>query len=285
MFSSNPHRSSSSVRLSIFTPLPTQEGTSSPSSSSLSDESPVRTQPPTPTRPRSRTTALTTTTPRHRAARTRPRASSAGMSFSSNLAFSPASSSSRPGTTTVIGTADPGSPPPYSPEPPELDATSPFLAKRAASSPHLHSPPLSRSSLHVYPRSQANSRRPSTSALHPLAHPTRHRPTYTRPDTDDDEDGGRASDPQSGDETMVRRSSERGQPGTLRERLFGMGRVDAASVRLVTTAPGVSGAGETETEGEDLVSLMYAMFSSALALAAVPIWEKIRSKYAVELLD
>ncbi len=59
---------------------------------------------------------------------------------------------------------------------------------------------------------------------------------------------------------MVRRSSERGQPGTLRERLFGMGRVDAASVRLVTTAPGVSGAGETETEGEDLVSLMHAMF-------------------------
>lgn len=162
---------------------------------------------------------------------------------------------------------DRGSPPPYTPEPPSLDPNSPFLAKRATSSPHLQSPPHSPHIAHVYPQSHSSSRRPSSSALQ--SHPRsrlrlRSGNANIRVETEDDD----TDTCSSGDDAVAYRSRERGQPleqveeqtfaHMLRERLFGKGkgRADAAErVRSITTAPGVVGAGETETESDDVVSL------------------------------
>ncbi|KAI0804659.1 hypothetical protein BC629DRAFT_1241975, partial [Irpex lacteus] len=58
----------------------------------------------------------------------------------------------------------------------------------------------------------------------------------------------------SGDDTVVYRSPRQTIAGSLRERLFGKGKARAdhgERTRLISTTPGVHGAGETETEGED----------------------------------
>ena len=144
----------------------------------------------------------------------------------------------------------PGSPPPYSPEPPESTPNSPFLVKRSSSTPHLNSPPLLGATISPYPRSQANSRRPSSSAL--FAHPLpRSRASYTREETDDD-----ADTVTSGDDAVVYRSPQPTIAGSLRERLFGNGQPHHHNERrrMISTTRGVRGAGETEPEGEDAVS-------------------------------
>lgn len=148
----------------------------------------------------------------------------------------------------------PGSPPPYSPEPPESVPLSPFLVRRSSSTPHLNSPPPPGaeprlSNTHSY--SQTNSRNPSSSALY--SHPApRHRASFSREETDEDTDAAT-----SGDDTVVYRSPRQTIAGSLRERLFGKGKARAdhgERTRLISTTPGVHGAGETETEGEDTVS-------------------------------
>ncbi|CAL1702624.1 unnamed protein product [Somion occarium] len=144
-----------------------------------------------------------------------------------------------------------GSPPPYSPTPPEppeclqsssTNSASPFLAKRAASTPHLHSPPLS-PSFPAHPHSIESSRRPSTSTLH--ARRARH--AY---ETSDDPD----TDASMSEDTVIYTSTQPSLAGTLRARLFGKGKGRAdfeERMRPISTTPGVLGAGETETEGED----------------------------------
>lgn len=86
----------------------------------------------------------------------------------------------------------------------------------------------------------------------------RQRAAYARSETEEDD----TDTALSGDDAVFYRARQRAQePGlgaTLRERLFGKGkgRADASGrVRFITTAPGLRGAGETETEGEDGVSL------------------------------
>lgn len=167
-----------------------------------------------------------------------------------------------------------GSPPPYSPEPPAVDTESPFLARRAASSPHLQSPPHSPRLSHVYPQSFASSRRPSASAL-PAQSQSQLRPRLrsqsinARIETDDDD----TDTALSGEDAVSYRPRSREQPReqpreqrtwTLRERLFGKGkgRADATErVRFITTARGMVGAGETETESDDAVSVHTACIS------------------------
>ena len=252
MLTRNNHNSSA-VRIAVLPQIPTQESSSSPSppstnSSGLSQgPSPSRSQPSTPTRPRSRASTLT----RHRTPPNRIRAFSVGMSFNPNFTISAASSSSTPRPP-----PDPGSPPPYTPEP---DPNSPFLAKRAVSSPHLHSPPQATSELYTYPNSHTSSRRPS-SALHIHGHGPRHRPAYVRAETDEEEVSESTA---SADEGVMYRSPEPSLAGTLRERLFGKARSrngEMGRVRSITTAPGVLGAGETETESEDAVSSASATY-------------------------
>ncbi|KAI0338692.1 hypothetical protein BDW22DRAFT_1337269 [Trametopsis cervina] len=145
-------------------------------------------------------------------------------------------------------TISPGSPPPYSAEPPEPEPNSPFLVKRSSSTPHLHPPPVPSPVPTIQSQSHNTSRRPSAAALyvHP---PPRSRTVQPREETDEDTDACT-----SGDDAVVYRSPRSTPTGSLRERLFGIvkGRADnGARVRLISTAPGVRGAGETETEGED----------------------------------
>lgn len=178
------------------------------------------------------------------------------------LSMSPNDASAHAGPSTLAAAASrtngaplsPGSPPPYSLDPPEANPNSPFLAKRAASSPHL-SPPSSPHDLPVYPRSHGGSRRPSSSNLNSYApSQMRQRAAYARSETEEDD----TDTALSGDDAVFyrakQRASEPGLAATLRERLFGKGkgRADASGrVRFITTAPGLRGAGETETEGED----------------------------------
>lgn len=277
MLTQHPH-SSSAVRLAVVNPLSPPESSSSPSppstptnsSGSSGASSQARSQQPTPARPRSRTGFTAASSTRQRSVVNRPRALSAAMTFTPSFTASSGSSSRTP-------QADPGSPPPYTPEPPELDPNSPFLAKRAVSSPHLHSPPQSPGAAHVYPHSHASSRRPSSSTAllshtllshgmhtHTHASGSRHRTTYARMETDEDE--GSESAP-SGEERVTYMSSGPSIAGTLRERLFGKGKGRAnisEQCHSITTAPGVVGAGETETEGEDSVSA-FPMFARCFA--------------------
>ena len=243
--------SSSAVRLAVLAPLPGPESSSSPSPSSShsSGPSPPRSTPPTPTRSRHRPLANAR----------RPRASTIGVTYSPSFASSSSSATPialarRPITTD----SDPGSPPPYTPEPPALDPNSPFLAKRAVSSPHLHSPPQSPSALLVYPHSHTSSRRQSSCALHTHNHAHGHgrrRTAFSHADTDED-DGEEASESTaSADEAVTYVSSAPSLADTLRERLFGKGK-GRTGLRPITTAPGVLGAGETETESEDSVSVL-----------------------------
>lgn len=249
------HHNPSAVRVAVLSRIPGQESGSSPSppstnsSESSQGPSPPRSQPVTPTRPRSRANTLT----RHRTPPNRSRAFSVGMSFSPNFAISSAGTSSTPRPP-----VDPGSPPPYTPEP---DPNSPFLAKRAVSSPHLHSPPQAPTELYNYPRSHASSRRPSSSAIHTHNHGARHRPVYIRPETDDE---AISESTASADEGVMYRSPEPSLAGTLRERLFGKGKSRTEGterVRPITTAPGVLGAGETETESEEAVSPFFVVLA------------------------
>ncbi|KAK7681851.1 hypothetical protein QCA50_015198 [Cerrena zonata] len=143
---------------------------------------------------------------------------------------------------------EPGSPPPYSPTPPDpppaqqAECSNPqFLSRRSASSPHINSPP---SSPTFGPYSAESSRRPSTIALHTR----RSRQFYARVETSDDPD----TDASLSEDTVIYTSTRLSLAGTLRARLLGKGkgRADDA-MRPISTAPGVIGAGETETEGED----------------------------------
>ncbi|KAH8105232.1 N-glycosylation protein-domain-containing protein [Cristinia sonorae] len=139
----------------------------------------------------------------------------------------------------------PGSPPPYSLTPPESDPNSPFLFKRAASSPHLRSPPQS-PPLH-YPHSSSSSRIPSSSALN-VQH-QRYRQSYVHSDiytSDDPDTDADASD------TVMYTSPQPTLAGTLRARLLGKGKGRADDTRMRVEAMSATSAGETETEGEDL---------------------------------
>ncbi|KAI0084562.1 hypothetical protein BDY19DRAFT_997630 [Irpex rosettiformis] len=150
----------------------------------------------------------------------------------------------------------PGSPPPYSPEPPDQAPSSPFLVKRSSSTPHLNSPPLPIAGLSTYSHSQDNSPRLASSALYGHSAP-RPRASYSREETDDDTD-----EVTSGDDTVMHRSLRSTPPGSLRERLFGNSKDRADYVertRLISTTRGVRGAGETETEGEDATVGMHAL--------------------------
>lgn len=144
----------------------------------------------------------------------------------------------------------PGSPPPYSPTPPETDPSSPFLFRRAASSPHLHSPPQS-PALQYYQHSSSSSRIPSSAM-----HTRRTRLAYANADTSDDPDTD--ADASMSEDTVIYTSSQPTLTGTLRARLLGKGngRADDIRTRPISTAPGVIGAGETETEGEEPVSFV-----------------------------
>lgn len=157
-----------------------------------------------------------------------------------------------------------GSPPPYSPEPPAPDTEPPILSRCAASTPHLHSPPQSPHLSHIYPQSSSSSRRPSTSGLQSqIRGRLRSQSANARSETDD----GDTDTAASGDDSIIHRprprehlreqSREQSRSWSLRERLFGKrkGRADASErARLITTARGVVGAGETETESDDAVS-------------------------------
>lgn len=271
-----PTHSPSATRLSVLTPLvPPQSSSPSPPSSSPSSASPrttpttIRTHPPAtptlsrthpPTPPRTRPRAGSTSSAGYAHTHARLPRSGRARSYTAImplLAAGPSGSSSShraaPGPSIVP--LERGSPPPYSPEPPLVNLGSPFLAKRAASTPHLQSPPLSPHTPHTYPHSHASSRRPSTSALcQPRA-----RSAYPRVETDEDE----TDTAPSGDDAVIYRARDRTRErepepsfaSTLRERLFGkgQGRADAGErVRFITTARGAVGAGETETESEEV---------------------------------
>ncbi|CAL1702625.1 unnamed protein product [Somion occarium] len=245
----------------LLTPIPPpaslQTTTQSQPSRLLSSPVPATpTPPPRSQRLRSNTAASAPSRPRPRRRRTQTLSAGTATSMSSshpNIPF--ASSSSFIPPTGHIRTAhfldESGSPPPYSPTPPEppeclqsssTNSASPFLAKRAASTPHLHSPPLS-PSFPAHPHSIESSRRPSTSTLH--ARRARH--AY---ETSDDPD----TDASMSEDTVIYTSTQPSLAGTLRARLFGKGKGRAdfeERMRPISTTPGVLGAGETETEGED----------------------------------
>ncbi|KAI0078009.1 hypothetical protein K474DRAFT_1684013 [Panus rudis PR-1116 ss-1] len=138
-------------------------------------------------------------------------------------------------------------PPPYSPTPPEVPGhivPPPFLVRRSSSTPHLHSPTEAASSSGYLPISEVP-RRPSTSALHPR----RSRNVYSsqpRVETSDDAD----TDASLSEDTVIYTTTAPSLAGTLRARLFGKDRTNER-LRPITTAPGIIGAGETETESED----------------------------------
>ncbi|KAI0683847.1 hypothetical protein BC835DRAFT_700005 [Cytidiella melzeri] len=165
-------------------------------------------------------------------------------------ACSPVASSSSPALASqeAVTQNATGSPPPYSAEPHGPAANSPFLARRSSSTPHLQSPPTPSDTLLIHPHSQSSSRRPSSSTLYNHSAP-RSRVNFTREETDDE-----TEECTSGDDAVVYRSLQPAVSGSIRERLFGKGkgRADHSErVRMISTAPGVCGAGETETEGEE----------------------------------
>ncbi|KAF7798778.1 hypothetical protein EIP86_010003 [Pleurotus ostreatoroseus] len=245
-------RSASSGRVVSFTPISTTAETRSssspspPSTNSSGHSTPRRTQLATP-RPRTRSH-------RHLASLTRPRAASAAMAYQRNPAYMFTSASAGPSAASTSALPpDPGSPPPYTPEP---DPNVPILSRRSASSPHLQSHNLGPRSFSPQVQSHTSSRRQSSAALQSLPHASgahlRHRPGYAAVETEDDR-----SESSGDDGGVTYQSSGPSLAGSLRERLFGKGKGRADSserLRPITTAPGVIGAGETETEGEDPVS-------------------------------
>ncbi|KAI0922461.1 hypothetical protein AcV7_005990 [Taiwanofungus camphoratus] len=143
------------------------------------------------------------------------------------------------------------SPPPYSLTPPDPNPAAPV--PRAASSPHLRAPPSEHFS--------SSSSTPSSSSLAPCPipapQPQRGRASLSEPplriraDTSDEDPD--AETPPS-DDSILYTTSTLSFSGTLRSRLLGKrkGRAhEDTNVRPITTAPGVVGAGETETESED----------------------------------
>ncbi|TCD70389.1 hypothetical protein EIP91_003743 [Steccherinum ochraceum] len=280
-------RSASASALAlVFTPLPPSSipfVASSPDSSDDSDRPPIHgysrsrsITPPTPPRQRPRAQSGPNTprpahfvTRRHSHSRQHGRSNSAGYltspfmiynngsgaalpraQFTIAASYEPSGSTSGQATPRSRSPGPPGSPPPYSLTPPETDPNSPFLFKRAASSPHLHSPPQSPAPLHQYPHSSSSSRIPSSSTLHPPQRAARH--TYSHhADTSDDPDTD--ADASMSEDTVIYTSSQPTLAGTLRARLLGKGkgRADEGRMRPISTALGVIGAGETETEGEE----------------------------------
>jgi hypothetical protein len=237
---SRPSRSSSAVHLSLLLPITPIQQSSHPSSQIPQRNSSFAT---TSTRSKIRRGSESSTP--------RPRRHSSSRAMSSNP------SSSRPfisSSSSVQRSMTEGSPPPYTSELPETSPGSPFLARRSSSTPHLHSPPMHSAILPVYPRSQNNSRQSSSSTINAHAVP-RSRAIYTREETDDDTDNCT-----SGDDAIMYQSPQSDAADSLRERLFNKGKARAnnsARVRLISTAPGVRGAGETETESEETVSNKY----------------------------
>ena len=180
----------------------------------------------------------------------------------------PGSPASRPRSRTINGSPSPGtrkttrthprrtsfignmsapssSPPPYSLTPPEVHLINP--AKRASSSPHLRL--SASSSSHLPPHlSSAHSRHAFSEHARGL------RPI--NPTSDDDETSGSGAETDDG--VMFRRTSQGvgSLADTLRHRLMGKGKArafDEGWSRPISTTPGASCAGETETEGEDSV--------------------------------
>ena len=255
MFMTDQYHSRARLAL-LFTPLP-------PSSElvrghrSSRQHSPQNTAPITPPRkPRSRTStvvpAFTTQRPRRRHHRTPSAGTVAYMTSSNhNSPFETSSSPFRPPHASPHFFDEPGSPPPYSATPPEPPApqaessNSQFLTRRSASSPHINSPPSSPTFESSH--SAEPSRRPSAISFHPR----RSRHFYDRVETSDDPD----TDASLSEDTVVYTSTRLSLAGTLRARLLGKGKARADETsRPISTAPGVIGAGETETEGEDTVS-------------------------------
>ena len=275
MFTNHPHsRFAFTPQLPVNSQIPVY-GTSPPRSP---PRSPIITA-----RPRSHshsTPIVSTHSTRPRNNRARARASSTTSRYIPAFSMS-SPSSSRPQftftpfnayPTTPSGSqtprpTSPGSPPPYSLTPPELDPNSPFLAKRSASSPHLQSPPSSPGGPfqsyipHIDNNNNNNNifRRPSSSTH--LTHRPRH--PYAQTDTSDDQDTDT-----SPEDTIIYTSTHPTLAGTLRARFLGTpstkcqnrDQVELDRIRPITTAPGVIGAGETETEGEDSVSIFSLSF-------------------------
>ena len=270
------YRSSSASALAlVFTPLPrsTIPFNSADSSSDSDSQSPpthsrshpITPPPPPRERPRAHSGPNTPhVSLRSRHTRHHSRSNSTGyltpfMSNTSRAHFSLTSNNDASGSGQITprsrSPGPPGSPPPYSLTPPETDPNAPFLFKRAASSPHLHSPPQS-PPLQYYPHSGSSSRIPSSSTLQ--LHTPRSRPAYHHADTSDDPDTD--ADASMSEDTIIYTSTQPTLAGTLRARLLGKGkgRADDTRMRPISTAPGVIGAGETETEGEDSVSFKTA---------------------------
>lgn len=237
-----------SRRLAFFlTPLPPSSGLVQ--GLEVPDQRATHSTPPR--RPRARTSPVVstqnTTRPRRRHFRRQSAGNVAYMTSSNqNVPFESPSSSFIP----PHFLDEPGSPPPYSPTPPnppplqaESSSSSLFLTRRAASSPHINSPP---SSPTFSSHSAEPSRRPSTITLHAR----RSRQFYDRVETSDDPD----TDASLSEDTVIYTSTRMSLAGSLRARLLGKGKARADEVRPISTAPGVIGAGETETEGEDTVS-------------------------------
>ncbi|OBZ73184.1 hypothetical protein A0H81_06892 [Grifola frondosa] len=117
---------------------------------------------------------------------------------------------------------------------PETHATVP--TKRASSSPHLR----------VFTRA----RPPSSASISRPPYTNGYSRSCSRVDSSDDsEDSGAETD-----DGVMFTSVHPSFADTLRQRILGKGKgraCDGPCVRPITTAPGVLGAGETETEGED----------------------------------
>ncbi|CDO73862.1 hypothetical protein BN946_scf185016.g19 [Trametes cinnabarina] len=179
-------------------------------------------------RPRSRTIAALTSPPRRR----RHSAARAPGHANALIAMSAPSSS----------------PPPYSLTPPEVQLIGP--SKRAASSPHLRGPNAFPGAGLAMTSSSGSSHSRQVFSEHAR------RPARVNPVSDEESESGAETD-----DGVLFGSRRRGLADTLRHRLLGgkgKGRATAYDdgwVKPITTAPGALCAGETETEGEDSVSV------------------------------
>ncbi|KAH9943625.1 N-glycosylation protein-domain-containing protein [Amylocystis lapponica] len=134
----------------------------------------------------------------------------------------------------VVMSAPSNSPPPYSLTPPS-PASSTAQARRTTTSSHLH----------THPTSQF-----STAAS--LAPASRHDRLAPERDEETSDDEGAHAGPSEGGAVYTVSTGD--FSGTLRARVLAKGKAradDSGQLRPITTAPGVLGAGETETEGED----------------------------------
>jgi len=136
----------------------------------------------------------------------------------------------------------PDSPPPYSPSPPEPVCIAPV--QRASSSPHLRPPP----SVQLFTYSNT----PSSSSLGAHLRPNTHTPPSYSQSTNRVTHDEELEDSVASEDDMLYAVRHTDLTGTLRSRLLKRKRVqDDTTCRPITTANGVLGGGETETEGEE----------------------------------